>query len=215
MSFKPMVVAILMTVASSALAQTADLSSRPFLGTSRLWIEGGSNIKDWSCRAVALDGRASMDTSARTANDGRTTRDAIHGVTLSVAVRDFKCGNAHMERDLYRALRADDPATGGEIRASLSAEALGVGGARRSSIETSGTVTVAGVAKPVRSTIVVERLENGSLRATGSVAALMTDFGVTPPKGLMGLVRSRNEVVVRFDLLISDPAAPLAGSHPR
>jgi hypothetical protein len=41
------------------------------------------------------------------------------------------------------------------------------------------------------------------MKASGAIPLLMTDFGITPPTGLFGLIRSRNEITVRFELMVS------------
>jgi hypothetical protein len=112
-----------------------------------------------------------------------------------------------MESDLCRALKADD--------ASVSSDIVGVFNALRAetqptTLHTQGTITVAGVAKDVRVRIAVEHLADGTVKARGSVPLLMTDFGVTPPTALLGLVRSHNEVVVKFELIIANTSGRIA-----
>jgi hypothetical protein len=51
--------------------------------------------------------------------------------------------------------------------------------------------------------VTTDRVDGGALRARGAVAMRMTDFGIKPPTGLFGLIRSRNEITVRFDLVVS------------
>ena len=70
-------------------------------------------------------------------------------------------------------------------------------------VDTEGTIAVAGVEKCVQLRIATERLADGSVIARGTVPLLMTDFGVTPPTGLFGLIRSHNEIVVKFEVVIA------------
>jgi hypothetical protein len=42
----------------------------------------------------------------------------------------------------------------------------------------------------------------------------MTDFGVKPPVGLFGLIRSKNEVTVKFELLIAPRVLIAASARP-
>jgi len=65
------------------------------------------------------------------------------------------------------------------------------------------TIVVAGVEKGVRLRVTRERLDDGTVVARGSVPLMMTDFGVTPPTGLFGLIRSHNEIVVKFEVVIA------------
>src|SRR4051812_12072632 len=144
----------------------------------RVWIEGSSNLAGWSCQAAKFE--AHVDSSQ---------------VTVRVLARDLKCGNRRMDHDLYIALRATDPAAPSYIVALFDDVPPAGDGAR-------GKLSVAGVEQPVTATISTVRMPDGSTRAQGSVPLRMTDFGVKPPVGLFGLIRSRNEVVVKFDLAV-------------
>jgi polyisoprenoid-binding protein YceI len=152
---------------------------------SRVWIDGSSNVHDWSCRAAAFD--ASVDVA---------DRNVIRRVTVRLNARDLKCGNRKMEHDLYATLRANDPAKPSYIVADFQP----VPG---SSNTTQGNVAVVGVERSVTIQIVTERLPEGGMKASGAIPLLMTDFGITPPTGLFGLIRSRNEITVRFELMVS------------
>lgn len=164
---------------------------------SRVWIEGSSNVADWRCQATAFDARIELA-------PGATGRDAdlataLRTIDVKVAVRDLKCGNRKMEHDLYAALHASDPAKPAFIlgRFDVVPDA-----ARGDSIATRGSLSVAGVERTVTVPVTTGRDSDGAIRARGAVPLRMTDFGVKPPVGLFGLIRSRNEVTVRFDLVV-------------
>jgi hypothetical protein len=142
---------------------------------SRVWIEGGSNIADWSCTATKFEARV----------------DSTH-IAVRVAVRDLKCGNRRMDHDLYSALKASDADAPSWIFAYFAADAG----------ESRGTIEVAGIERVVNARIETSTMPEGGVRARGSIPLLMTDFGVKPPVGLFGLIRSKNAVTVKFDLLI-------------
>lgn len=151
----------------------------------RVWIEGTSNVARWSCRAERFAARV---------DSGR--------VSLQVAVRDLSCGNRRMDHDLFAALRASSPQSASSIIAVFGIDDGQSG-------TSSGTLEVVGVKRTVRAEVTVELAADGRLRARGAVPLLMTDFGVRPPTGLLGLIRARNEVVVRFELVIADSSRPV------
>ena len=65
-----------------------------------------------------------------------------------------------------------------------------------------GGLTVAGVEREV--TLNLQVLRNGpALAVTGSTDLLMTDFGVTPPKAMLGMLKTNPKVQVRLELLLS------------
>jgi hypothetical protein len=65
-----------------------------------------------------------------------------------------------------------------------------------------GSLRIAGQERPVRVPVVVQQQRDGSLRAQGALPILMTDYGITPPTALFGVLRTDNRIVVKFDLLV-------------
>lgn len=193
-------IAMLLTAAlATASAQPRDTARIDVGAGSRVWIEGGSNVTDWSCRAATFDARVELD-GQRGLRDDATVAERIRRVSIRLSARDLKCGNRKMEHDLYAALGSSDPAAPTYIIGVFDAVA---GSARPSDVETVGRLSVAGVERESRLRVTTERLPDGTVRAHGSIPLLMTDFGVKPPVGLFGLIRSKNEITVKFELLIS------------
>ena len=182
-------------------ASTTHLAVR---ADSRLWIEGSSNLRDWSCEATALD--ASVDVDDRVADSADS--DGIPGlrrVQVSVPVSALTCGRGQMDRIMYKALRADDEPSCRFIVGSFDVVATDSDG--EFSLRTLGSLRVAGRRNAVQLDVDVEQLPDGTLRARGSLPILMTDYGITPPTALLGVIRTGNRIVVKFDLFV-DRQAP-------
>jgi polyisoprenoid-binding protein YceI len=186
----PLILLSAISIASPAQHDTARAETRQ---NGRVWIEGSSNVHDWSCRAQAFDASVELDPAA-----SRDDKAAIRKVSVRLNARDLKCGNRKMEHDLYATLRATDPANPSYIVAQFQP----VPGATNT---TQGNVAVVGVERVVTIQINLEHLPDGTIRASGAIPLLMTDFGITPPTGLFGLIRSRNEITVKFDLTVERP----------
>lgn len=202
----PMIVALAaLSLATTAPAQILDTVHVDANAGSRVWIEGSSNVRDWSCRATTFEANVELDPQEGAATDAAAVAALIRRVSVKLAARDLKCGNRKMERDLYTALKANDPLVPSNIIGLFAASA---GSLQGSALETHGTIAVAGVEKPVTVQISTELMADGSVKARGSVPLLMTDFGVKPPVGLFGLIRSKNAVVVKFELLITARGLP-------
>jgi hypothetical protein len=167
-----MLLSIVLLALATGVTQPGD-TVRSATGT--VWIEGRSNVASWSCRATKFDAWV----------------DSTH-VGVRVAVRDLKCGNRKMDQDLYAALKASDPKSPSWIVAQFAAH----------SGESEGRVEVAGIERVVTARIATELTAEGILRASGALPLLMTDFGVKPPVGLFGLIRSKNEITVKFELVM-------------
>jgi hypothetical protein len=204
------IAAVMLAVGSVSPAQPRD-TLRVDLGRgSEVWIEGSSNVVDWRCQAVKFDARVELAPGSRASEGGPAP--GLRAIHVKVAVRDLKCGNRKMEHDLYSALGANDPNGPAFILGRFAVVGDSEAG---SALTTAGELTVAGVERTVTAPVSAERGPDGALRARGSVDLLMTDFGVKPPVGLFGLIRSKNEVRVRFDLVVVPQAVTALAPHGR
>ena len=64
---------------------------------SKLWIEGSSNLKAWSCKATSLEADISVDSSWDRAISENDVSKLVRRVDVKVPVRALKCGNGKME----------------------------------------------------------------------------------------------------------------------
>jgi polyisoprenoid-binding protein YceI len=198
----------LLTVAGSLHAQSVRLAVDP---ESKLWIEGGSNLHDWSCKASSIEAAIEVDESfVKTTTVASTS---LKKVQVKVPVRNLKCGNGKMDNNLYKALKADDAPEISYILATFDV----VPGAEKDSftVKAVGALTVAGTEKTVNIDVTAARLADGGVRAEGALPLLMTDFGVKPPTALLGTLRTDNRITVKFSLLVGPQtlSAALAGER--
>ena len=167
---------------------------------SEIWIEGKSNVSTFACQARSMSGYGRV-----AAERAIETESSDAEALLAVTVRSFDCGNSRMNSDLFEALKADIHPT-----IHFKMERANVVGYRPSGsveLDVAGIITVAGVARSVQTRVVGDRLANGQFRAAGAILVSMRDFNIEPPTALLGLVRTRNDITVRFDLV----AAPSTG----
>ena len=64
-----------------------------------------------------------------------------------------------------------------------------------------GWLTIAGVEKELTLDLKVER-QGSALSVTGVTDLLMTDFGITPPKAMLGMLKTNPKVRIQIDLLL-------------
>lgn len=185
----------LFAIAGSTHAQSVRLSVG---ADSKLWIEGGSNLHDWTCRASSID--AAIDVDGSFLKTPAATPSLLKKVQVKVPVRNLKCGHGGMDNNLYKALKADDTPDISYIVATFDV----VPGETSDSftVKTVGALTIAGAEKTVNMDVKATRLEDGSIRADGELPLLMTDFGVKPPTAMLGTLRTSNKVTVKFSLLV-------------
>lgn len=184
--------------ARAGLAQTHAEHKLVLRPESRLWLEGSSNLHDWSCDATEV----SAEMIVRTNRDSSTqaeTPTTVDRVTVSVPVQRIECANRQMNGNLRKTLRAKDhpviefSMTGGELGAPAEKGRL--------TVSARGDLTVAGTTLAIALEAEGRDTGDGALRITGAQEILMTDYGISPPTALMGLLKTDNRVLVRFDLI--------------
>lgn len=160
---------------------------------STLSFDGTSTLHNFTCDAKKVGGTVTVADQP----EGMT----ILGCTVSVAVKDLESGKESMNENMWETLQEKDHPliTYNLARAQrLSAEKGTSGGLQYNTV---GTLTVAGVSKEIEITIVSSRTAEGGLVFEGSKQLLMTDFNVEPPTMFLGVVKTGNEITVRFHLL--------------
>lgn len=199
------VVGALVLVAGAAPAQDQSAALRlPVRADSKVWLEGSSNVRDWSCKATALEALIAVDAQTVDSRDDVTVAKSLRGVDVIIPVRKLKCGDRHMEANMYDALKAPKPPAVSyivadfELMPSLVGETL--------TVEAIGRMSVAGVQRPVRMTVKTESLPDGTRRARGTVPIRMTDFGIVPPRPWFGVLRTADKVLVQFEIYVSPHA---------
>jgi len=184
--------------ALSASAQSYTVSPN-----SQLQIEGTSSLNSFTCIASEIEGSGSMNTSSRGADVN------AEDVTLVIPISRLDCQNRRMNSDLKDALKEDTYPDIQFVLTSVkplhSADTPAVNTSasvvRFHLIEATGQLSLAGVTKTVSLAVEGYTDSSGKIHGLGSVPFLMTDFGVTPPTALLGLVKARNEITIRFHLI--------------
>jgi hypothetical protein len=168
---------------------------------SKIWIEGRSNVNQFSCEAGNYQGEAVLLNQTPGETDMQENEQVK--LELQIPVRSFECGRSRMNRDLYNALRSEEYLYI-EFEFNNARNITENGDVPNSYIlEISGILTVAGTSREINFKADGFILEDGRLRAVGQKSILMTDYDVEPPTGLLGLVRAENELTVHFDLYAS------------
>ncbi|MEO5902930.1 MAG: YceI family protein [Gemmatimonadaceae bacterium] len=191
----------LMTCVAVAVAQLPHAAATriPVRSDSRLWLEGSSNIRDWTCRATALEASVAIDASGGSAAPG-SSREVVRGVSVNVPVRMLKCGDRHMEAEMYLALKSPKTAPG---YITAEADRIPQGVVEGKLVEAEAMLTIAGVRKNVKMTVTSDVLPDGTRRARGTVPILMTDFGIKPPRPWGGILRTADKVLIQFEIFIA------------
>jgi polyisoprenoid-binding protein YceI len=164
---------------------------------SRLWVDGTSSVRSFSCKAPVLD--ATIATAEGDAVAAVLAgKNAVTSVKLTVPIEKMDCGNGTMNGHMQKALKMKEFPT---IAFQLDNYALTKGDtALAGSLH--GSLTIGGVAKAIVLPVTLKAGPDGALRATGVYELNMRDFQLQPPSLMMGTLKVRENVKVNFDLLL-------------
>jgi polyisoprenoid-binding protein YceI len=169
---------------------------------SRLWLEGSSNVRDWRCETTSLDASIDID------EGGTSPVPRVRRVQVRVPAHTLTCGRSQMDNIMYKALHVDDAPDCRQIVGRF--DVVTTSGNHEQSLVMQGTLRIAGRERVVRVPVVLEEQADGAVRAHGALPILMTDYGITPPTALFGVLRTENRIIVKFDLLIDRPTTVAA-----
>lgn len=225
MSWRSAAVLLGATIALGAPLAGAETASSTVLVVgpgSEVWLRGTSNVAHWDCHGERFAGSLQLQAGReeleailrhlqRSAAAGeravRDLPDLDPEMRLEIPVRTLDCGNRVMERDLRQTLRADEhPSVVFVYRSVSQAQVF-------SEPETPtlyrlrvlGELHLAGASRPVALDVSGVREGEERFRVYGRLALAMTDFGLSPPVALFGLIRARDELEVAVTLVF-EPA---------
>lgn len=161
---------------------------------SALWVEGTSNKKkSWRANAEEMHGSVSVVDGPGAVPDLVAGRLTIRADKLT---GDVATGKFIMNRLIREALKVKAHP---EITYTLESAEV-VPDRAPPQIQTVGTLTLAGVARPIEMTLTADRTGDGGLHLTGSYTLSMPDFDVKPPSIRTLGYHVGRDVVVHFDL---------------
>jgi polyisoprenoid-binding protein YceI len=172
---------------------------------STLWLEGKSNIHDFESRTTAVMVRFERDSSLHAPStpaelEAFVRASGVRGMDVEVPVVSLHSGKGGLDKNLWKDLRSDQyPA----IRFHLTQYTVAPQGAKSDTFEVraEGTLAVAGRERPTSLTAHAHRADRG-VWIEGSQELRMTDFGIKPRTMMLGTMRVKDAVTVRFRLLL-------------
>lgn len=152
---------------------------------SMIRIDGTSTMQAWSMEGQAITG------------DVRVTDPATKAAQVSVAipVTSIRSGTEAMDRLMATALKAEKHP---QIRYVMKSSRILEEKGPTFSLKTDGTLTIAGVTRPLVMTVAGMKTRDGRYVLAGKTTLKMSDFGVTPPKAMMDTVEADDEVQITF-----------------
>lgn len=156
---------------------------------SMIWIEGKTNVNSFACNSDSIRGYAELR------GDAETIMEAL------LPIDSLDCGKRQINRDMFKTLNADVyPNIYFEMMQSyMLGTSVDKGDIYLIRVE--GELTISGQTRYVVFEAEGLQLENGKYIIRGHTPILMSDYGLTPPSAMLGMIKVDDELVVHFDLV--------------
>ena len=162
---------------------------------SRLWVDGTSTVRRWTCKATAFD--AAVEAADDAVTGVLAGQKAVRSVAVTVPVAKLDCSNGTMNEHMLKALKAREFPT---ITFRVASYTVDRGGDGVKGTLT-GTLTLGGVTRPV-AVLAAGRDAGGALRVAGSHELRMSEYGLKAPTLMLGAMKVHDAVKVGFDLVL-------------
>ena len=162
---------------------------------STILIEGTSSVSRFTCASNNVQGYAVLK-NTRASQSGPQVEAEI-----AAPVKLFSCNLASMNLDFWTALKSDQYPLIEYWVDDIQVDSTALGTDQRYSVFAVGRLAIAGVKKTVRISLSGEQIGRDIYRLRGSQEMKMTDFQITPPSMLFGLIKAHDNIVVRFNLV--------------
>lgn len=176
-------------------AEAQDLATYTIQSDSKMWIEGTSNKSDWTVNATEMTGFVMTDVNGSVENPGIQKTEIV---VPSAKIASNK--SSIMDRLMKKALKVQQHSEITYVLKSAEVESSSESGY---TLNTMGDLTLAGVTNEIAMSIEGAVEDEGKMRFKGSHTMLMSDFDIDRPTAMYGSLRTGDEVVVHFDLLVA------------
>lgn len=201
-------VLVAVILASPAWSAPPDSSLAPIpveLGPgSALWLEGTSTVHDFESRSKEVEIVLRGDPGAPAPRDAaelmqRIRSSSVRSVFVRVPVVSLKSDKEKLDTNLRKAMKADQyPDVVFELG---DAEVVPGGSPDTVRIQARGVLTITGRQKPITLESRAWAAADG-VQLEGSHVLLMSEYGIKPPKMMLGTLKVHDRITVRYKLLL-------------
>lgn len=176
---------------SSNLAYSQDFMhvQTNFLNKSKLTIYGSANVTDFECDYTKNLEQDTLNHHIKLAPDAIL----VMGDPLALTVDKFNCGKRAMNRDFKNALQY-------KKHPEIAINLLKIYIEDEEPTKVDVAITITHVTRNFSINLENRTDADGDVLITGSQDLKMTDFEITPPTALFGLIKVKNDLKISFDL---------------
>ena len=185
------------TAAGTITAAQAPLA----IDSARITISGTSNIHAYSASTTTIRVTRAQLGSVVPGPDLWTNvlkTGAVDAFEIAIPAATLTSPKDGLDKNMHKALKVTEHP---DIEFRLSR----LEGAEDSgAVRGVGILRIAGVEREVTLVLKTQRA-NTKLTVTGEVQLLMTDFGITPPKAMLGMLKTDPKITVTFETVLGIP----------
>lgn len=173
----------LIFIATFAIALTAgaqDFKSNQ--AESSMKVTGTSTLHDWEINVESFTAQATLK------------GEALENARFTAQVKSMKSGTSAMDDNTYKALKNDKHP---QITFQ-STSVTGTGG----KLVIKGNLTIAGSTKPITMNATLDKANEKSMTVKGKYTFKMSQFGIDPPKAMLGTIRTGDEVTIDYKMVL-------------
>ncbi|MBS2032588.1 MAG: YceI family protein [Deltaproteobacteria bacterium] len=190
------------TAALLGLLWASTVGAAPTTTSGRIELDGDSTLHPYKTQATSFDIALDAAQGASGSVPELLSKGQIRGATLTVAVKQLRSGEEKLDQNLQNAVRAKENPNitfeiskiEGQLKPDVSFPLKLTGKLRIAGVEQAEVIDAEG------------KLQGDALRLTGSKVLKMTDFNVEPPVLMMGMLKTADLVMIKFDVVVK--AAP-------
>ena len=189
-----------LTMFVAALSAVAPQAPTPLtIGSGRLTVAGTSSVHDWSATTGAVRitrAQLAPQVSGNAMWDEAVKPGAIEAFDIAVAAGTLKSSKDGIDKNMYKALKTKEHP---DITFRLvKMEA----GAAAGALKAVGMLTIAGVEREVTLELTTQT-KDATLLVKGALPLVMTDYGIAPPKAMLGMIKTNPKVTVTFEIALA------------
>jgi polyisoprenoid-binding protein YceI len=184
-------ITILLTAAFLLLFVQAGISQDALqVKPNKMTVQGSSTIHDWESQTTKADVKGEF-----VVNNSQLKE--VKNLEVKIPVESIKSTKGKMmDNKTYDAFNSQKNPY---IIYSLNNARINEDG----TIEGNGTLTMAGVTKPMQVKAKYKILNNGDVQLVLTRSFKMTEFKMDPPTAMMGSIKVGDEVTVNFDVVVN------------
>jgi len=191
-------------IAIAAAGTSAQDTSRSplMIGSGRVSIAGSSNIHEYSASTTVVRITRLQLASGITGRglwDEIVKPGAIESFEIAIPAASLSSPKADLDKNMHKALKVQEHP---DITFRLLRLVAGDGA--RGTMNAVGMLKIAGVEREVTLGLKTASTDAG-LSVKGELTLLMTDYGITPPKAMLGMLKTAPKVTITFETVLTTP----------